>query len=184
MNGACSSVVSGGVASLSHQRERVDHPSDKPVHITLGRGQWVLNKPDREHGTRGLSRVFEACVTVVAQATDFVIVTSWRGRVSVVNKVVIHARRSAVNFKVDVRHQFNSVLAQNATAPKHLDRAVNGGTCAPQSSSKGGLRAGYAFTVDVLDDHPLDRRQADGQLLSHALFATTWMCSKLAVRSP
>ena len=48
---------------------------------------------------------------------------------------------------------------------------MNGGTCAPQSSSKGGLRAGYAFTVDVLDDHPLDRRQADGQLLSHALFA-------------
>jgi hypothetical protein len=65
-------VVGGGVAAFSNQREGVDHPSDKAVDVSFGGWQGVFDQAHREHALSVVAWVFEGCVTIVAQATDFV----------------------------------------------------------------------------------------------------------------
>ena len=92
------------------------------------------------------------------------------GSTALIDVLVIHHGRSpAVDFQIDMRHQFNAVFTQEAASSGPLRRCGPLLWCRP-SRRANAVWARNAFTFNVLEDHPLDRWQADGQLLSHAFF--------------
>lgn len=142
MNRTGSTVVSRGFPAFSHEGQCGNHPFHQSVNVTFNRWKGMFDQSYCKHGPKRLARVFQSCESDAARAALFEMPAPLTGPSSPALVFVLIGDgwvSTSAHVHVDVGHELQSVVPQDAATPKHLDCAVNGGPRPPESSSQGGL---------------------------------------------